>query len=237
MSRSGVGKFFLVGGLVLAAIGAAIFLGAGGGVPGSLPGSGSELGPDVGSITRMGGSIVGTVLFSIGAIWALVGFGVSGWYRSLAAKDAADEQLFATGDPAIAVVERVEGTATSINDMPLVRLYLRIEPRSSPAFHSELKVVVPHQEVPMPGMRIQAAVDPMNPSRFALRQRPGFSAPPAKLFALAGPADGSWAHDGGASGGTSSDVAEQLERLAELHRAGDIDADEYERAKDRLLGG
>jgi hypothetical protein len=35
----------------------------------------------------------------------------------------------------------------------------------------------------------------------------------------------------------SADIVDDLERLARLHREGALDADEYERAKERLLGG
>jgi hypothetical protein len=116
-----------------------------------------------------------------------------------------------TGQPAVGVVLSVADTGTTLNDDPLARLRLRIEPADGSApFEAEAKKLVPRLSPPRPGDRFTVEYDAADRSRVAV------------LEAL--PAESR--HDS---------LVDQLAKLDELHRSGALNQTEFEAAKTRLL--
>jgi Short C-terminal domain len=79
--------------------------------------------------------------------------------------------------------------------------------------------------------QIRAATSLVQPRVIKLRPKPGRSWP-----AGAGSSAGSPTAGSPAGGAPPGDIARELERLADLHSRGALDDDEFERAKDILLG-
>jgi len=222
-SRAGVLGFFKVGGLFFMAL--------------------------AGFIIFVGGSSEGAVITAgtfgfIGFIWYLVAVGVGGWYKRSADKQAADRQLFQIGQKATGVIERVEPSATSINDMPVVYVTVNVTPKYGRPFTHTEKIVTPASAIPAPGQLIEVAYDPNDPSRVALDTAAGFMGPPGVILRTrpgdpaAVPSDATAAAAVPASSESSSDdPLDRLERLAKLHKAGVLTDAEFADEKARLLKG
>lgn len=216
-SRAGVLSFFKVGGIVFMVLGAAVFL------------LGSPLGGEAG----LGVSITAGVFAFIGLIWFLVGSAVGGYYQRTAANQAADRLLFDTGQRATAVIERVEPSATTINDMPVVSVTVRVTPKyGSPFTHTE-NIVTPASAIPVPGHLVDVAYDPQDQSRFAFETTPGFMGLPGVILKTR-PAGTPAAPEAVAAGG-SDEQLDRLERLAKLHQAGVLTDSEFAEQKARVL--
>jgi hypothetical protein len=138
--------------------------------------------------------------------------GVFGW-------DSTDQaRLFHTGARAPAYIVSLEETGTEINDNPRVRIRLRVEPPGEPPFEVERKVLVSRIAIPRQGERVELAYDPADHSRFAFKR--------ADLT-----------DDQALPAAAAPDIATQLEKLAGLRQAGVLNDEEFEAAKERLLGG
>jgi hypothetical protein len=214
----------------------------------------------------LGGTIAGGTFVMIGVIWVLVALGVGGWYGSVAKKQAAEQQLFQTGERATAVIEGVEATNMMINNQPQVYLTLRVQPRNGEEFIHQRRLVLAFGSVVQPGHLIDVAYDPANPENVALDVDPRYAAtPPAVYLRTRPPGQGSTpAAAPGLSGGfapagsggfaPAASVAysptapsapdddpptliEQLERLAKLRDSGALSPEEFEAQKRKLLGG
>ncbi|MDQ3935063.1 MAG: SHOCT domain-containing protein [Actinomycetota bacterium] len=232
--RGGILSFFLLAGLAFTGVGVYLLL--------------KGLGEDDG-IGPSASLITGGTFAMIGVIWVLVALGVGGWYRSVATRQAEEQQLFQTGERAVAVIEGVEGTGTEINNQPQVYLTLRVKPRSGQEFIHQRKLVLPFGSVVQPGHLVDVAYDPSNPERVALDVDPRYAATPPAVYIRTRAPDGStpvtsataaYAPTAPQQAPASSDpptLVEQLERLAKLRDSGALTDAEFEQQKKELLGG
>jgi hypothetical protein len=165
--RRGVLSFFMVAGLAFAAVGIVLLI----------------MGLSSGDMfSNMGLTITGGTFAMIGVIWVIVALGVGGWYSSIANKQAAEAQLFQTGERATAVIEGVEGTGVEINNQPQVYLTLRVKPSNGQEFMHQRKLVLPFGSVVQPGHLVEVAYDPANPDNVALETDPRYVATPPALY-------------------------------------------------------
>jgi hypothetical protein len=119
--------------------------------------------------------------------------------------------LAGPGRPAVGTVLSVSDTGATLNDDPLARLRLRVEPADgSAAFEAAATKLVSRLAPPRPGDRFTVEYDPADPTRLAV----GEALPPEPR------------HD---------NLVDQLSRLAELHRSGALTQSEFDAAKTRLL--
>ena len=199
MSRGGLLGFFRIGGLALAGVGVLMLLA---GNPG------------------------GGVLLAIGAMWFLTTFGMSGYYGRVAKRLEADRALFDTGERAVAVVEQVEGTASYINEMPVVWLHLRVRRANGDEFPHRVKIVTLPTTIPPPGHVIDVALDPKDLGNVVLDTDPRLSAPPGVVVRSRPP-----------TGDDGDDDLDRLERLHKLHKAGVLTDAEFADQKARILEG
>lgn len=234
--RRGTLSFFLVAGAAFAVVGVVLLvMGLSSGDP----------------FSNMGLTITGGTFAMIGVIWVLVAIGVGGWYSSVANKQAAEQQLFQTGQRATAVIEGVEGTGVSINDCPQVYLTLRVQPRNGQEFIHQRKLVLPFGSVVQPGHLVDVAYDPANPDDVAIETDPRFIAtPPAQYIKTRPPeqqqaqpvhaftsAPAAAAAAPAAPSGSPPTLIEQIERLAKLRDSGALTEAEFQEQKRELLEG
>jgi hypothetical protein len=173
--RKGVLSFFMVAGLAFAAVGIVLLI----------------MGLSSGDMfANMGLTITGGTFAMIGVIWVIVALGVGGWYSNIASKQAAEQQLFQTGERATAVIEGVEGTGVEINNQPQVYLTLRVKPRSGQEFIHQRKVVLPFGSVVQPGYLVDVAYDPSNTENVALETDPRYAVTPPAQYIKTRPPDG-----------------------------------------------
>ena len=173
--RKGILSFFMVAGLAFAAVGIVLLI----------------MGLSSGDLfANMGLTITGGTFAMIGVIWVIVALGVGGWYSSIANKQAAEQQLFQTGERATAVIEGVEGTGTQINDQPQVYLTLRVKPRNGQGFIHQRKLVLPFGSVVQPGHLVEVAYDPSNTENVAIETDPRYIATPPAQYIKTRPPDG-----------------------------------------------
>ena len=273
MGRTGVGKFFVVAGILMAIAGGVVAW-KGGDFFSSQTGVdqiGNDFGPQFDVTDQVsdgvsdGAVMAGGIIGFIGVTWAVVGLAVMGYYRKVARRAASEQQLFQTGQRAVAVVERVAPTATSINENPQIVLTLRIKPEGEPEFLHQRKLVVPVNAVPLPGSLVNVAFDPNDRGRVALETDDRFEAPPAK-FIVTRPPDMTPASSTGSfqslfasgsvtaapaapgafgtpptapaapDGGLGDTDIERLERLARLRDQGVLTDAEFAEQKAKLLG-
>lgn len=228
--RRGLLGFFLVAGGLFAVVGIVLF----------VMGLGSD------DIARSGLMITGGTFALIGVIWVLVALGVGGWYGSVARRQAEEAQLFQTGERATAVIEGVEGTGTSINDQPQVYLTLRVQPRHGAEFIHQRKMVLPFGSVVQPGYLVEVAYDPVNPERVAIETDERYRATPPAVYVKARPPEQqaavapsytSASYTPAPAASEPPTLIDQIERLAKLRDSGALTEDEFQRQKQKLIGG
>jgi hypothetical protein len=126
-----------------------------------------------GVVMLFSGADGGGVLTTIGVCWLLALFGLAALSDRGSTRRKAEADLFETGRPATAVVERVRLTGLIVNDTnQRIELTLRIEPAEDPPFSHQRKLFVPLHGVPRTGDRIKAAYDPADHTRVALQSDP-----------------------------------------------------------------
>ena len=240
--RKGVLSFFMVAGLAFAAVGIVLLV----------------MGLSSGDMfSNMGLTITGGTFAMIGVIWVIVALGVGGWYSSVANRQAAEQQLFQTGERATAVIEGVEGTGVEINNQPQVYLTLRVKPRNGQEFIHQRKLVLPFGSVVQPGYLVDVAYDPANTENVAIETDPRYAATPPAQYIKTRPPEGqaqpvhaftseamagagvasAGAGAGAASSGSPPTLIEQIERLAKLRDSGALTEAEFQEQKANLLGG
>lgn len=220
--RKGTLSFFLVAGAAFAIVGI-VMLGIG-------LSSGNL-------VSNMGLTITGGTFAMIGVIWVLVAVGVGGWYSSVAAKQAKEQQLFQTGQRATAVIEGVEGTGVEINNCPQVYLTLRVQPRHGSEFIHQRKLVLPFGSVVQPGYLVEVAYDPANPDNVAIETDPRYVATAPAQYIKTRPPEQQAQPAAAAAPGAPPTLIEQIERLAKLRDSGALTEAEFQQQKKQLLEG
>ena len=149
------------------------------------------------------------------------------------------EKLLRGGVRAPAVVTAVEDTGMTVNDNPRVKLTFEIRPEGGAPFSAEKTVVVSRVSIPRAGDTATAWYDPATPQDFMV----SFD-DPAKI-------DAGLAQMGGLTPATESlfpmppatvtqapeTLADDLRELGELRTRGVLTDEEFQKAKERLLGG
>lgn len=169
----------------------------------------------------------GTFGWVFGGAFLLVGcvaLGAIGYLRRFASPSTAMAAMMQTalagtrdtldgpGDPAVGTVLAVSDTGTTVNDDPLARLRLRVEPADgSDPFEAVVQKLVSRLATPRPGDRFAVEYDPADRTRLAVRE-----ALPAEP--------------------RPDSLVDQLSRLDELRRSGALTQSEFEAAKLRMLG-
>lgn len=205
--RGGIMSFFLLGGIALAAVGGFLILNGG------------------------PGAVAGLTFAMIGVIWALVALGLRAFYGRMLRRAQAEQELFANGRKAVAVVDGVQTTGMVLNNVnQQIVLRLRVQPPGEPEFTHERRMFVPFHALPRTGDVIDVAYDPADRSRVALATdwRSNTGGGQVLLFRRPGAGEASAEADG---------VVEQLERLDRLRQSGSLTFAEFEALKAKILSG
>ena len=82
----------------------------------------------------------------------------------------ASNTLLMTGVPAQAKVLQLMDTGTTINDNPMAQLVLEVQPQGSPAYQTQVKMIVPRLKLAQvqPGNTVLVKFDPNNPAMVAV---------------------------------------------------------------------
>ena len=219
-ARSGILGFFKVGGAAFALLGIALLV----------------AGLGAGEVAGQAMLITGFTFALIGVIWVIVALGVGGWYGGVAKRQAAEAQLFQTGERAVATIEGVEGTGVSINDCPQMVLTLRVKPRHGAEFVHQRKIVLAFGSVVQPGYVVDVAYDPRDPENLALDVDPRYAATPPAVYVRTRPPDQE-PPAAAPEDGSPPTLIDQLERLAKLRESGALTEAEFQEQKQQLLGG
>lgn len=126
-------------------------------------------------------------------------------------------ELWETGVRAPATIADIRDTGTTINNDPLAEIVLRVTPEGEEPFEVRRKVLVSRLELPRVGEPVEVAYDPADRSEVAFRRH-------------------DLSDELTAGGGNGGDRLDQIAKLHELHQAGALTAEEFEREKARLLG-
>ena len=216
-ARSAIGNFFLIAGLGFVVVGVVAVI-----------------------VGGAAGLIAGGTFLMIGVIWAAVALGLRAFYGGMAKKAEAERQLFESGTKAPAVIESVETTGLTVNEVnQQIILRLRVQPRGGAEFPYERKMLVPFHGMPRTGDTIQVAYNPADPTQVALETdwrsdtaggrllitsssapQPAAAAPPAEPAKTA-----------------PERVIEQLERLQRLRDEGALTDSEFAVQKAKVLSG
>ncbi len=144
-------------------------------------------------------------------------------------------QLLVMGERAQATVVSVRDTGMTINEDPRVEITLQFVPAGGTApVQRKTKMIVSRVAVPQRGQKVDIAYDPKDPERLSFRH--ATLDPTAELpVDVAG---GAGAPDLAKAGADEpTDPVERLEKLAALHAAGALSAEEFADAKRQVLRG
>ena len=148
-------------------------------------------------------------------------------------------QLLVMGERAQATIVAVRDTGMTVNDDPRVELTLRFTPRGASApVERKMKMLVSRIAVPQRGTTVEIAYDPTDAERLSFRHDSvgaPKAAPAPDAAALSGAGGASLAKS--TASDDDSDTVGRLSKLAELHAAGALTADEFVAAKARVLAG
>jgi hypothetical protein len=219
-ARSGIGNFFLIAGLGFVVVGVlAVALGGAAGV------------------------IAGGTFLMIGVIWAAVALGIRAFYGGMAKKAEAERQLFETGTKAPAVIDSVETTGLTVNEVnQQIILRLRVQPRGEAEFPYERKMLVPFHGMPRTGDTIQVAYNPADRTQVALETDWRSDTAGGRLLVTSSPAAPAAAGAPAAmpappAKSAPERVIEQLERLQRLRDEGALTDSEFAVQKAKVLSG
>lgn len=141
-------------------------------------------------------------------------------------------QLLVMGERATATIVSVRDTGMTVNDDPRVEITLQFVPAGEAApVQRKMKMLVSRIAVPQRGQKVEIAYDPADPERLSFRHASlGQADAPA---AAAAPSLDKTA----AAGHADVDPVQRLEKLAALHAAGALTAEEFADAKRQVLRG
>lgn len=167
-------------------------------------------------------------------------------------------ELLVMGERAQATIVAVRDTGMTVNDDPRVELTLRFVPEGETTpVERKLKMLVSRIAVPQRGTTVEIAYDPNDPERLSFRHAsvgapapaapasapaavpvavPGAAAPTAAGPSVVAPFP-SLAKSTVVDADGETDTVGRLSKLAELHAAGALTADEFAAAKARVLTG
>ncbi len=169
------------------------------------------------------------VLF--GSIWAVVGLGLGVMKQRMLSRAQAEQELFASGTRAVAVVEGVRTTGVVLNNInQQVVLTLRVQPQGEPEFPYERRLFVPIHALPRPGDVIDVAYDPADSSRVALATDWSNDTGGGQVLLFRHLEAGEKSAAGGG-------VVDELERLDRLRQSGSLTFAEFEALKAKILSG
>jgi len=99
-------------------------------------------------------SLLGVGIFGLGATLLLI--------ASVLASSLTNRAVLANGRPAKATIKEIADTGTTINNNPLVRLVLEVQPPDSPPFQAQTERVIPRLQIPQiqPGAIVHVMYDP-----------------------------------------------------------------------------
>lgn len=131
--------------------------------------------------------------------------------------------VLADGKQASATITRVDDTGLTINNTYYVKLHLRVEPSGESSFEAVITAPVSRIAVPSNGDTLWVKYDPKNKKHITILDQTDvqpLSEQPSYQTLRSSPV---------------TDVANELAKLAELHRNGDLTDAEYQAAKKKLL--
>jgi len=99
-------------------------------------------------------SIIGVGFFGVATAILLV--------ASIVAGGAVNRATLARGRPAMATILQIIDTGTTINENPLVRFVLEVQPPDGPSFQAQSERVIPRLQIPQvqPGAVVHVKYDP-----------------------------------------------------------------------------
>ncbi len=133
--------------------------------------------------------------------------------------------VLAGGQGAWGIVRKIEGTGMAINNEPYRRLILEVHPPAGAPFEARFELPEFRVATLSSGDNVYVKFDPQNHKHITLAD------PPHGAHPAGGPKPRP-----GHSQDPLPDLPSQLERLAKLHAAGHLTAEEFEAAKRQLLG-
>jgi hypothetical protein len=82
----------------------------------------------------------------------------------------ASNTVLMTGVPAQARIVQLMDTGTSINDNPMARLVLEVQPNGGTTYQAMVQMIVPRLKLAQvqPGMTVNVKIDPTNPANVAV---------------------------------------------------------------------
>jgi|GEM_PF-1488972 len=113
------------------------------------------------------GSIGVGVLFFLGTFLPLLFISIA--YLSKSGPSKREKRLMQMGTHAPAEVLKVEDTGVTINEIyPMVKLTLRVRPKSSEVFDVKIDSLVSRVSLPRPGDMLEVIFDPQKPSNIMI---------------------------------------------------------------------
>jgi hypothetical protein len=124
----------------------------------------------------VGGLLPGIILMATGqtmvgliTMGAALGFFALIWFLFLR-NVMRQARVLRTGEPASAIVLEVQDTNITINNNPMAKLKLEVQPKRGAKFTTEVRVIVPRLNPGYytPGMTVQVKIDPNDPTYVAI---------------------------------------------------------------------
>jgi len=157
----------------------------------------------------------------IGQIWVVVALGLAATYLLMIRRANKADQLRRVGTPGRAIIEGMTQTGTYINEQPVVKLDLEVQPEGLPAYSLKKKGIVPLSALGQLGVgnALPIHVDPNDRENLVIDW--GAPAMPGDAAVGAAPRSG--------------DPSQRLEQLEQLKNGGAITDAEYDQQRQRIL--
>jgi hypothetical protein len=157
----------------------------------------------------------------IGQIWVVVSLVLAAVYLLMIRRANKADRLRHVGTPGKAIIEGMTQTGTYVNEQPVVKLDLEVQPDGLPAYSLKKKGIVPLMALGQLGVgnALPIHVDPNDRENIVIDW--GASAIPGTAAA--------------APGRPGGDPSQRLEQLERLRKSGEITAAEYDQQRQRIL--